>query len=156
MIMATDVIYGVIAFVALVFCLHLFAFGTHLLCHLLRLIGHILLAPWLVFDLSRRETTARPPAEHPRNLRMDGSVQFRILHPFGRQARYWLAGTGFQTPLISVAEYRRMSHAQRLEPVCVHQQNGLSWWWYNDRFWHASGHDPADVPGMIRESTQVL
>jgi hypothetical protein len=154
--MALYVIYGLIAFVALIVCLHFFSFGAHLLGGLLRLIGHVVIGPWLVFDMRRPETTARPPAEHPVQLRMDNRVQFRILHPFGRQARYWLAGTGYQTPQISAGQYRELSGAQQLQPVCVYQRSGLSWWWYRDRFWHASGHDPADIPGMILQNTQVL
>src|SRR5579875_2444913 len=150
------VVYGLIALVALALCLHLLVYGVHFVSGLLRLIGHVIIGPWLIFDMRRRETTAQAPTERPRSFRLDGRVQFRILHPFGRRARYWLAGTGFQTPQIRVDEYRRLSDTQQLQPVCVYQRDGLSWWWYRNRFWHASGHDPVEIPGMILDSTQVL
>lgn len=153
--MALYVIYGLIAFLALAVCLHFCAFVHHILAGVVRLIGHLVIGPWLIFDIRRKETTVQPRAEYPRNLRVDGTVQFRVLHRFGRPPRYWLACTGFRTPQISVREYQRLSDAQRFHPVCVYQRGGLSWWWYRDRFWQASGHDPAEVPDKILETAPL-
>lgn len=85
-------------------------------------------------------------------LRQDPNAGFIRDRGFLFRRRFWFTGTCCPPVRIDAERYRRLSAAQRTQPVPVARSGGRVWWWFEDLFyWESGRYRERDVLALIRD-----